>query len=99
MNETDRTKPQRTDGEATKQVPIGLVRLRQHFVEPLRKNAKETAAAGVVAGLASLLGSDDEAPADDGGAGPSRTLRRARWLALAVIAILAVVFIAGGLSK
>ena len=90
---------QHTADAPAKQTPIGLVRLRQHFVEPVRKNAKEIAAAGVVAGLASLLGGDDEAPPSDSGAGPSRPLRRARLVALGVIAILALAFIAGGLMR
>lgn len=48
-------------------MPIGLVRLRQHFVEPVRENAKEIAAAGVVAGLAAVIGADDESPPFGGG--------------------------------
>ena len=82
MAESNCAEQERTADEAAKQVLVGLARLRQHFVEPVRKNAKETAAAGVVAGLAALLGGDDEAPPNDSGIGPSRTLRRARWVAL-----------------
>jgi hypothetical protein len=80
-------------------VPIGLVRLRQHFVEPVRENAKEIAAGGVVAGLAAVLGAGDDAPADEGGTGPSPTLRRMRWISLTVIAVLVVIFIVGGLLR
>ena len=84
---------------AAKPVPIGLVRLRQHFVEPVRDKAKEVAAAGVVAGVAAMMGADDEAPPSDSGTGPSQTIRRARWTALGVIAVLVMVFIVGGLLR
>jgi hypothetical protein len=86
--------------EATaKPVPIGLTRLRQHFVEPVRKNAKEIGAAGVVAGLAALLGADDETSPSDGGGGPSPTMRRVQWAALGVIVALVVVVAVGGLLR
>ena len=87
-------------GDTTaKPVPIGLERLRQHFIEPVRENAKEIAATGVVAGLAAVLGADDEVPPSDGGAGPSQTMRRVQWTAVGVIAVLMVVFVVGGLLR
>lgn len=89
----------RATDAAAKPVPIGLVRLRQHFVEPVRENVREIAAAGVVAGLASVLGADDETPPSDGGAGPRQTLRRVRWAALGLIAVLVLVFVVGGLLR
>jgi hypothetical protein len=92
----DRTEQSAPDGQA-KQAPIGWVRLRQHFIDPVRKNVEENAAAGVVAALATLLGGDEDAPPSDSGAGPSRALRRARLLALGVLGVLALVFLARGL--
>jgi hypothetical protein len=84
---------------AAKPVPIGLVRLRQHFVEPVQDRAKEIAAAGVIAGLAAVMGADDEAPPNDGGDGPSPRSRRGRWAALGVIAVLAAVFVVEGFLR
>lgn len=80
-----------------KQQPIGLVRLKQTFVEPVRKNAKEVAAGGVLAGIAALLGGDDDAPASDSGSGPSPRLRRMRLTALGAFAVLVLIFVARGL--
>lgn len=98
MDERDDAE-QPASAPAAKQVPIGLVRLRQTFVDPVRKNAKEIGAAGVVAGIAALIGGDDEAPPSDSGAGPSPTLRRMRWAALGLIAVLALVFLVNGLLR
>ena len=95
----ERDEAARDTGAPAKPVPIGLVRLRQHFVEPVVKNVKENAAAGLVAGLGAMLGADDEAPPSDAGAGPSRRLGRMRWAALGLIAVIVVVFIGGGLLR
>ena len=95
----ERDEAARDTGAPAKPVPIGLIRLRQHFVEPVVKNVKENAAAGLVAGLGAMLGADDEAPPSDAGAGPSRPLRRKRVAALGVLAVMAVVFIVGGLLR
>ena len=97
MNERDEAAG--ASDAAAKPVPIGLVRLRQHFVEPVRDKAKEIGAAGVVAGVAAVLGADDEVPPSDAGAGPSPAVRRMRWVVWGAIAILVVVFIVGGLLR
>jgi len=89
----------RQDGSGERQAPVGLTRLRQHFVDPVRAQARETGGAGVFALLAAFLGGDDEAPPSDSGLGPSRTVRRLRLAALAGFALLVVFFLGAALLR